>query len=205
MNAYSELNGAGTLIDQYDRPRDVKARGWLVDYDFALKHTFEPRKHELSGEVRFNRAHDRDVTRLWRQPSLSSVTRLENEEDDNDAITKQLTGQLDYTKAFTQRTKLETGFKSSVRWLDRDFLVTEDSLGTGAWTRSALSNDFEFDEAVHALYGVVSQGAGKFDLQGGLRAEYATRNFSFASPAKSYPYHMPACSRAALCYTTSVK
>ena len=161
----------------------------MIDYDAALKRTFEPRKHELAAEVRFNRAHDQDFARLWRQPSAtSSATRLENEEDDNDAITKQLTGQVDYTKAFKPRTKLETGWKSNARWLDRSFLVTKDSLGTGNWTRSDLSNDFEFDEAVHAAYAVLSQGVRKLDLQAGLRGEYATRNFSLAAPAKSYPY-----------------
>ncbi|MGH9887776.1 MAG: TonB-dependent receptor domain-containing protein, partial [bacterium] len=188
FNAYSELNGTGTLLDSYNRPRNAKVKGWMFDYDVALKRTFEPRKHELSGEVRFNRAHDQDFTGLWRS-SLSNVTHIENEEDDNDAVTKQLTGQIDYMKAFKPRTKLETGAKSNARWLDRSFLVTKDSLGTGAWAKSPLSNDFQFDEAVHAAYAVVSQGAGKFDFQGGLRAEYATRNFSLAAPSKSYPYN----------------
>jgi len=190
MNAYSELNGSGALLDEYSRPRNVRATGWMADYDVSLKRTFEPRKHELSGEVRFNRAHDRDFTALWMQPSIaSSAARTENEEDDNDAITKQVTGQLDYVRTFAARTKLETGWKSNERWLDRDYLVTTDSLGTGTWTKSTLSNDFSFDEAVHAAYGVLSQGYGKFDLQGGLRGEYATRDFSLATPAKSYPYH----------------
>jgi len=35
---------------------------------------------------------------------------------------------------------------------------------------------------------VMSQGAGKFDLQGGLRAEYASRTFTLASPDRRYPY-----------------
>jgi outer membrane receptor protein involved in Fe transport len=161
----------------------------MADYDVALKRSFEPRKHELSGELRLNRAHDQDFTRLWRQPSLTAgAARVENEEDDNDAVTKQLTAQVDYVKSFASRTKLESGWKTNERWLDRDYLVTTDSLGAGTWTKSALSNDFGFDEAVHATYGVLSQSVGKLDLQGGLRGEYATRDFSLAAPAKSYPY-----------------
>ena len=189
MNAYSELSGSGTVLDRYARPRDADVKGWMVDYDVSLKRTFEPRKHELSGELRFNRAHDQDFTSLWRQPSATSTTaHLEDERDDNDAITKQFTGQVDYMKAFKPRTKLETGYKGNARWLDRGYVVTRDSLGTGSWTRSNLSNDFQFDETVNAAYAVMSQGVGKFDLQGGLRAEYATRAFSLAAPAKSYPY-----------------
>ena len=35
---------------------------------------------------------------------------------------------------------------------------------------------------------MVSQGVAKFDLQAGLRAEYASRDFSLAEPASRYPY-----------------
>jgi outer membrane cobalamin receptor len=188
MNAYSELSGSGALLDSYARPRQADVKGWMIDYDVALKRTYEPRKHELSGELRFNRARDEDLTSLWRQPSATAnATHLEDERDENDAITKQFTGQIDYVKSFRARTKLETGYKGNARWLDRDFLVTKDAMGTGAWTRSDLSNDLQFDESVQAAYAVVSQGVGKFDLQGGLRAEYASRTFSLAGD-KSYPY-----------------
>ena len=188
VSAYSELSGTGAVLDRYARPRDADVKGLMVDYDVSLKRTFEPRKHELSGELRFNRAHDQDFTSLWRQPvAAASTTRLEDERDANDAITKQFTGQVDYVKAFKPRTKLETGYKGNARWLDRSYLVTKDSLGTGDWTRSNLSNDLTFDETVHALYAVVSQGVAKFDLQAGLRGEYASREFSLAE--KSYPYN----------------
>jgi ferric enterobactin receptor len=189
MTAYSELNGAGATLAQYARPRDTEASGWMVDYDVALKRTIAPRTHELSTEFRFNRAHDEDLAEFWRQPlATPSTPHLEGERDRNDAITKQLTGQVDYVRASTGRTKLETGWKSNARWLDREFLVTKDDMGTGAWVKSPTSNDFEFDEAVHAGYAVVSQGVGKFDLQAGLRGEYAKRTFSLSSPAARYPY-----------------
>jgi outer membrane receptor protein involved in Fe transport len=185
FTAYSELNGTGALTDSYSRPRDADVKGWMIDYDVALKRTFEQRKHELSGELRFNRSHDEDAALLWRQPA-AGLLRLENERQDNDAITKQLTGQVDYMKAFKPRTKLETGYKGNARWLDRDYLVMQDSLGTGNWARSSQSNAFEFDEQVHAVYAVVSQGYKKFDFQGGVRGEYAKRDFSQTS--NSYPY-----------------
>ena len=189
LSAYSELNGSGALLDRYDRPRDMDVKGWMFDYNSAFKRTFDPRKHELSAEVRVNRAHDEDFTALWRQPiAASPLPRFEGETQDNDALTKQVTGQVDYVKTFAPRTKLETGWKSNARWLDREYLVMKDSLGVGSWARSNLSNDFEFDEGVHAAYGVLSQGAGKFDLQAGLRAEYATRTFRLSAPATAYPY-----------------
>jgi outer membrane receptor protein involved in Fe transport len=188
MNAFSEINSAGSLVDSYFRPKDAAVKGWMFDYNVALKRTFEARKHELSGEMRFNRSHDEDEQTLWRQAVGGGSARTEGEHDANDALARQLTGQVDYVRALASRTKLETGYKGNARRLERDYLVEKDSLGTRAWVRSPLSNAFEFDEAVHAAYAVFSQGVGKFELQAGLRGEHAERDFSLAGTATSYPY-----------------
>jgi outer membrane receptor protein involved in Fe transport len=189
VSAYTELTGDRTLTDQYDRLRGTDTKGLLLDYTAAFKRTIEPRKHELSAEVRLNRTHDQEYTSLWRQPpAVSSASRTEGETDDTDAIAKSVTGQVDYTRTLAPRSKLETGYKGNARWLDRDYVVLKDALGSGSWVRSDLSNAFTFGERVHAVYGVLSQGAGKFDLQAGLRGEYATRDFSLAAPAQSYPF-----------------
>jgi ferric enterobactin receptor len=186
MNLYSELDGSGALLDTYFRPKDADVRGWMVDYNVALKRTLEARKHELSGEMRFNRAHDEDEQLLWRQTMGSTPAQTDLERNTTDALSKQLTGQIDYVRTLASRTKLETGYKGNARWLDRDFVVDKDSLGSGTWVRSTQSNAFEFDEAVHAVYAVFSQGVGKFELQGGLRGEHAERDFALA--ATKYPY-----------------
>jgi outer membrane receptor protein involved in Fe transport len=78
--------------------------------------------------------------------------------------------------------------KETGRWLDRDFDVTKDALGDGNWLQSNLTNQFKFDERVHAGYGVLSQNVGKLDLQAGLRAEFANRDFNLANTAESFPY-----------------
>jgi outer membrane receptor protein involved in Fe transport len=191
VSAYSELNGARGLIDRYDRPRNAGSTGSMIDYTMALKRTIEARKHELGAEVRFNRSHDEDRNSLWRQaPAVDGGTtpRLDGQNDATDALSKQLTAQVDYTRPMGKM-KLETGYKGNARFLDRDFSVLKDSLGTGTWLPSNLSNAFEFEETVHAVYGVVSQGVGKFQLQAGLRGEYASRDFSLESKATSYPFN----------------
>jgi outer membrane receptor protein involved in Fe transport len=181
VSAYSELTGGRSLLDKYDRLKNSSVTGLMFDYDMAFKRTLEPRKHELSAEVRVNRFHDEEATTLWRQmPATSAATptaRIEGERDATDAVTKQLTAQTDYVRTLGARTKLETGYKGNVRWLDRDYAVNKDSLGTGSWLRSPLSNALTFDETVHAAYGVLSQGVGGFELQAGLRAEQASRLF----------------------------
>lgn len=189
---YTELNASQIFLDRYVMDRNNKGRGLVFDNSLSIKHTIEPRKHELTAEVRFNRTRDEDNTLLWREPQnpngTSSGAATQGELDGTSALTRQLTAQTDYTRPLTASAKLESGVKETARWLDRDFLVLKDDLGNGNWVRSSLSNKFQFDEHVHAGYGVLSQSVGKFDLQAGLRAEWANRTFDLAG-AQGIPYN----------------
>ena len=186
MNFFSEQDGGGAVIDTYFRPKDAHISGWMADYNLALKRVFEPRKHELNTEFRINRQHDDDEQVLWRLSNSASPTRTEGERQLTDAAAGSLAAQVDYVKTLAQRTKLETGYKGTNRTLDRDYRVTKDALGDGSWVTSPLSNAFSFNETVNAVYGVLSHGVGKFELQGGLRGEMASRDFSLATT--SYPF-----------------
>ena len=192
---YSELSSSRALTDYYNRVRDTRVKSWLVDYNIALKRTYEARKHELSGEIRYNRNHDNDDTDLWRltlaPPGADAVAEsnpVDRESDRTDATTQFVNAQVDYMKVLKPRTKIETGYKGTGRFLDRDFDVRKDALGDGTWLNSSLSNALSFTEQVHAVYAVLSQGVGKFDLQGGLRADYASRDFTLKKSNEDFPY-----------------
>jgi ferric enterobactin receptor len=188
LSAYSELNGSRTLMDRYDRTRDAEMNNWLVDATLGLRHTITPQRHELSGEVRYSRQDNEDYTALWRQPvGTPGAGQVELETNGVDAVTDQLTAQTDYTRMLGKTTKLESGLKVNSRWLDRAFVVRKDEMGTGDWVVSDLSNTLAFDEQVGAVYGVLSHGVGKLELQAGLRAEHASRDFSLAG-GDSYPH-----------------
>jgi hypothetical protein len=190
LSAYTELDGDGSMLDRFDRPRDEESDGLVLDYTLAFKRTLEARRHELSGELRLNRNSDDDVNLLWRQPigDAQPALRTDIERTETDALTRELTGQVDYIRSLGERTKLESGYKGNSRWLERGYLVLEDELGTGEWIESDLSNAFDFDEQVQAVYGVLSQGVGKFELQAGLRGEHASRDFILADEGQSYPH-----------------
>jgi outer membrane receptor for ferrienterochelin and colicin len=194
LAGYEDLDANQVFLDRYVMDRNSKARGLTWDNSLSWKHTITPRTHELSTELRFNRSRDEDNTLLWREPQnqdgSTAGSPIQGEVDANNALTRQLTAQLDYTRPLWAKSKLESGLKETNRWLDRDFVVYKDALGDGNWALSNLSNTFNFDEQVHAGYGVLSQSVGKFDLQAGLRGEWASRNFDLkGAQAVPYDYH----------------
>jgi ferric enterobactin receptor len=187
LTTQSLLDASGAMLDEYLRPRQDDAKGLMVDYDVAFKRSFKPREHELSTELRFNRSHDEDVSDE-RQLATPGAPYFYGKIDRNDGVVKQLTGQLDYVKTLRPGTKLETGWKSNARWMDRDYVQLVDATGSGTWATSPLSNALQFDEAVHATYALLSQGVKTFDLQAGLRGEYATRQFTLGGDRYPYDY-----------------
>ena len=188
MTAYEELDGSGSTVSTYARPRNTRNTGWTADYDIALKRTLTPREHELSTEWRVNRSDDDNNTLQSVMPTTSSTSYTDGRYEVNKQSYTSFTGQIDYMKANTKaRRKFETGWKSNLRGLDRDYDVTVDESGGGTWTLDPESNTLEFDEGVHAVYGMLSQGVKKWDLQAGLRAEYATRDFRLSG--SNYPYN----------------
>lgn len=185
---YNELNASQQSVATYNRLRAVDTRNLMGDASLAFKRTFTPQKHDLSIETRFNRQDDRDNTDLWREAVASSLPRTDVELDRTNAGANQLIGQLDYTRPLGKTVKLETGYKATGRWLDRDFNVSKDFLGKGTFVPSDLSNSLNFSETVNAAYAVVSRSSKKVDMQAGLRAEYANRDFSLATTGQSFPH-----------------
>jgi ferric enterobactin receptor len=186
LSEYSELDEERELMQRYDRTRDARTKNAMADATLGFRRTLEPQRHELSVELRANRQDDLDRATLWRLP-LGEPSALDGELNETDALTSQLTAQLDYTRSFGESTKLETGYKGNARWLDRDYTVLTDATGSGGWENSTLSNQLELDEQVHAVYGVLSRSLGRFQVQAGLRAEHAQRDFALGD-GQNFPF-----------------
>jgi outer membrane receptor protein involved in Fe transport len=188
LGLYDELDATRSLLDRYERIRDNEEDSRMFDASVAWKRTLQPQRHELSAELRYFRLGNLDRTDLWRQSPGVAGSLVDAEIQTTDALNRQLTAQVDYTRGLGARSKIETGYRGYARWIDRDYQVMADSLGTGAFTRSSLSNALALDEQVNAVYGVLSHGTGRWELQGGLRAEYAGRQFSLANTGEEFPH-----------------
>jgi ferric enterobactin receptor len=184
-NLHTELNADRTTSDVYRRLRNSDVHGRMIDYTTSFRRVVEPRRNELTAELRYNRQSEDDEALIYRRP-VSADGRSELESFTTDARTQTVNAQLDHTRAFGQTSKIELGYKGTGRFLDRDYTVMRDPDNSGSWQSSSLSNSFEFNEQVHAAYGVLSHGIGKWELQAGLRAEYADRDFTLGSD--NYPF-----------------
>jgi iron complex outermembrane recepter protein len=81
-------------------------------------------------------------------------------------------GVIDYTwMSKNDKTKLETGWKSTWRVMDNDLQAFIPGEETELVNDTNRSNHFIYNEDVHAIYAVLGQQLGKFSISAGLRAE----------------------------------
>jgi len=97
-----------------------------------------------------------------------------NQRSNNAEKNKNWLVQVDYTKPLSSKDhKLELGVRSSFRRINNDYLVEEEnSLGVFE-SLEGLSNNFNYDEDVHAAYASYGNKHNAFSYQVGLRAEYS--------------------------------
>ncbi|MDQ6926021.1 MAG: outer membrane beta-barrel family protein, partial [Candidatus Eremiobacteraeota bacterium] len=122
---------------------------------------------------------------LAAQPSTPGTTTnapAQTSRDLSDGHTPTWRLQSDLTRALGANTKLETGVLGIHRRTGNTFDAS--TLVDGDYVPNvARSNAFAYREDVQSLYGVLSQRAGAFELQGGLRLERATTRFDLATQA----------------------
>ncbi|MEM6807070.1 MAG: outer membrane beta-barrel family protein, partial [Bacteroidota bacterium] len=80
---------------------------------------------------------------------------------------------IDYSHPYRKDGKMELGYRGSIRRIENDYQVEEFDRESQSWeVLSNFSNDFVYDEEIHALYATVGDKLGKFSYQGGMRYEY---------------------------------
>jgi ferric enterobactin receptor len=190
-NVYLEMDADRVPVRRYTGENRVDARNLVFDGTLALRRTFRPREHELSGEVRLGRNRNLSESRfeervLFGEGAGTTEPRLEG--IDGDRLSGIFTAQADYTRTLASRTRVETGWKATLRTVDEEQEHAAYDGTLGRWVRNdARSSRFEYEDLVNAGYLVLSRGFGRVETQAGLRAEHTGREFYLAESDERFP------------------
>ena len=147
--------------------------------EYALTYTkkFEGKGHELVADVRFQDNTEKESSDFNEEYFLSDGARSSASDyfqrSNNKEGERRLITRLDYVKPFGKDKKLEAGYQGSYRYIKNDYLV-EEQIANDEWVVfDGLSNDFKYDEEIHALYSTFGNKINKFSFQFGARVEYS--------------------------------
>lgn len=186
-----ELDAAQAVTRHLSRTTVESSDDLTLDYTLGFRHTVRPRVDELSAELRlgFSRDDEADLAtqQLLAADGTAGAEAPAMERRQTDELTRNAALQLDYVRPLGAETRLETGYKGTLRRLDNSLEASLFSYERDAFVPDpGRSNQFEYAEQVHAVYGVLSRTLGKVDVQAGARAERAGTRFDLATTSETF-------------------
>lgn len=142
------------------------------EYALTYKKTFARPGHELTADIRYLdnwENSDQYFTQQTFYPGGGSTPSI-LQRALNDETEKQWLFQADYVQPFAKEGKLEAGIRSSFRDMTNNYSVTQRT-ETGWQPLEGLTNNFLYEERIHAAYAILGNKAHKFSYQLGLRGE----------------------------------
>lgn len=160
-----------------DEKEDEKAIQYAVNY----KRTFNKKGQELTATAQFEEDSEVEssayLEKYFNETYLPTGDADLVQASDNTEGEKQWLFQLDYVNPIGKDGKFEIGLRSSIRDIENDYEINE--LDDNVWqpvtdvTGKPLSNNFQYDEDIHAIYAIIGNKKGKFSYQFGLRGEHS--------------------------------
>lgn len=170
------LNDTRKLQGITHRTQDETEKEPNSEYALSYRRSFGREGHELNADVRYLDNWEDSDQYFAQQSFLPSgkpaggpnlLQRSVNYETE-----KQLLVQVDYVQPLGAEGKVEAGLRSSSRDMRNDFSVTEQA-ENGSWFQlPGLTNDFLYEENIHAFYGILGNKTQKLSYQIGMRAEW---------------------------------
>ena len=136
--------------------------------------------HELAVETRYTH-NDNDGLGLFIDSNTGTVfappitSQLQDQSNDEASF------QVDYTRPIGE-SKLEVGGKLNSEWVGSDQQVETGQTMGNLSTDPNQTNAFDYDRQIAAVYLQGARGFGPFQVQLGVRGEYAQRSFNLATP-----------------------
>lgn len=167
-----------TITERTDNEvEDETAQQYSINY----KKTFEKKGKELTATIQFeddSEIEGSDFVEQYFDRNFSPINRADLlQESRNEEGERQWLFQIDFVNPISKESKVEFGARSSIRDIRNDYEINE--FRDNIWQPlldffgNPLSNNFQYDEDIHALYAIYGDKKGKFSYQLGLRGEYS--------------------------------
>lgn len=188
-----------------------------LEYSMTYRKNFDKKDHTLTFDLRYQDNTEQEKSNI-REAFFDGEYVAKDDADLlqrslNNESERLLIGQIDYVHPFAEEGRFEAGYRGSIRRIDNDYLVEE--LQANQWANlDNLSNDFNYDEDIHAAYAIFGNKYGKFSFQLGARLEYSDvttlllqteennkRNYLNFFPSAFFTYDLPGQNAVQISYS----
>jgi outer membrane receptor protein involved in Fe transport len=166
------------IIRDYSQTNTGTGTRPSINVNVDFRHDFDSKgNNNLMTSLSYS-SHNRGGDNRYQQTDLPSPANDKTQSSDNN--NKEFVFKTDYTNKFTETSRFEAGWQSTLS--DR----LSDASGYYTLTNVSLpeyQNKFDYNEMIHAAYLTYGDRfLEKFSVQGGLRAEYLDKKFTNTTP-----------------------
>ena len=165
------INTTDNLVTTTLRTDDEQEDESNLEYSINYNKEYSSRNHTLNATLQYRDKQEGEISDFLEDRTFGSdipdvVQKSENQEGEMNILF-----QLDFTRPLEgEDHQYELGVRTNLRDINNDYAVTQ--LEDGEFVNLVgLSNNFEYDEDVYALYGIYGKKFGPIGMQAGLRAE----------------------------------
>ncbi|WP_456458006.1 TonB-dependent receptor domain-containing protein [Reichenbachiella sp.] len=141
------------------------------EYQFSYRRIMEGEGHELTADFQFRSNDETERSSIDSANLMTDSDQIMYQRSLNVQGDKNILMQVDYVKPLADGKKMEAGYRGNIRKISSDYLVEQiDDMGDW-YPYENFSNRFEYDENVHAAYGIFENKMDRWGYQLGLRVE----------------------------------
>jgi len=170
---YNDFDASENPTGTTERYQDEVETEHTVEVDLSYKKTFEKKKQELSATIKFDLSQDFEDAEYEEDDLSNGIGTDARQRSDNLEYEKRWLFQTDYQHPFGKKGLVETGFKSTLRIVDNDFEVLDET-SPGVWEPlEGFNNQIIYTENIYAGYLTAGEQWKGFSAKAGLRVEYS--------------------------------
>ncbi len=183
---YTEWTEPGDTTNIYTSVTNMKRGGNFMSLNADYAHDFEKKDHKITANLHFNRrvgTDEESTTELFDTLGFIQSGVLTRTKGPSTRVQ----AGFDYTLPVMLTNQLGAGYQYNARMsVDSAEMYEYDTL-TGEYVFSEqFSHNVEYDDRVHALYGLYKGEWGKVGYQAGLRGEYSDRSIELLGEDTSF-------------------
>lgn len=176
LTEFRDFDANRVLTDISERRQDETEEESNLNYELNYERKFSEKGRKFVAQLQYrNEEEIEGADYIEKSLGLSGIPTGEDpllQRSLNAEENGTLLLQADYVHPFTENMKMEFGGKATFRKIGNDYLVEE--FGNNVWNRlDNVSNNFNYNEDIAAVYGIFGNKIGKWSYQVGLRAEHS--------------------------------
>lgn len=186
---YRDFGTQGELLSESFRVENEDEQDFNNEYGLSYTKNFEKTGRKLTADIQYRNNSEIELANITEDilfDSEQAISLVADQRSDNEEQEESWLFQLDYVHPLSKTSTFEVGYRGNLRNLANDYLV-ETFIEDDWVTDTNLSNNFRYDEDVHAAYAMYSNKINKISYQLGLRAEATSIDIELLQTNESFP------------------